>query len=805
MVGGRRNLTRAVPGSALLLGLALALAAALILPATALATARPAVTSISPRQGGAAGGTVVTVRGKHFTASGKSLVKAVKFGKVAGTKIRVQSSTSLTVHAPKGRGTVNVYVVTKGGTSAGVKADRYVYKSVPPVITSLSPATGSTLGGTTVTVNGRGFSNATAVMFGDVAAATFTVSSDAVIVVTAPHADIGFVDVTVATPLGTSAIVPADRFTYYTPATVAGVSPKVGLAGDSVTINGTVLAAATVVKFGTAVAAILSKQSTKIVARVPAGTDTVDVTVTTPAGTTATSTADQFTYKPIVTAVSPGSGPATGGTSVTITGTSFSGATAVGFGTTIGTTTVTPDSVSATSITATAPAGTGAADITVTTPAGSSAVSAADQFDYLPVVSGVSPDNGPHSGGTSVTISGSGLSGVTAVKFGTTSVVPASVSDTSIDVTAPAGTGTVDVTVTTPTGTSAPVAADRYTFNASPAVTAVSPDNGSEAGGASLIISGSGFSGATAVKFGTIAASFSVTSATEISATSPAGTGTVDVSVTTPNGTSSVVSADQFTYNPAPAVTGLSPDSGPEAGATPEAISGSGFGGATAVYFGSTSVAFTVNSNSSISATSPAGTGTVDVTVVTPNGTSATTAADQYTYNAPPAVTGLTPSDGPEDGGTAVTIHGTGFSGATAVYFGSAPVAPDSVSASSITATSPAGTGTVDVTVVTPNGTSATTAADQYTYDAPPTVDAVSPDTGLEAGGDSVTITGSGFAGATAVDFGGVATGDFQVISDSSITATTPAGTGTVDVHVTAAGGTSSDSASDQYTYLPPP
>ncbi len=102
------------------------------------------------------------------------------------------------------------------------------------MITSLSPPTGSTLGGTTITINGRGFSNSTAVMFGDVAAATFTVSSDAVIVATAPHADIGFVDVTVATPLGTSAIVPADRFTYYTPATVAGVSPKVESSQETV-------------------------------------------------------------------------------------------------------------------------------------------------------------------------------------------------------------------------------------------------------------------------------------------------------------------------------------------------------------------------------------------------------------------------------------------------------------------------------------------------------------------------------------------------------------------------------------------
>ncbi len=207
-----------------------------------------------------------------------------------------------------------------------------------------------------------------------------------------------------------------------------------------------------------------------------------------------------------------------------------------------------------------------------------------------------------------------------------------------------------------------------------------------------------------------------MTSATQITATAPAGTGTVDVTVVTPNGTSDTTAADQYTYNAPPAVTGLTPSNGPEDGGTAVTIQGTGFSGATAVYFGSAAVAPDSVSASSITATAPAGTGTVDVTVVTPNGTSDTTAADQYTYNAPPAVTGLTPSNGPEDGGTAVTIQGTGFSGATAVYFGSTAVAPDSVSASSITATAPAGTGTVDVTVVTPNGTSDTTAADQYTY-----------------------------------------------------------------------------------------
>ncbi|WP_212742098.1 IPT/TIG domain-containing protein, partial [Sphingomonas sp. 3F27F9] len=158
---------------------------------------------------------------------------------------------------------------------------------------------------------------------------------------------------------------------------------------------------------------------------------------------------------PTVTAVSPTSGPAAGGTAVTITGTGFTGATAVKFGATSATGITV---VSATSITATAPAGSGTVDVTVTTPGGTSATSASDRFSYVaaPTVTAISPSSGPASGGTSVTITGTGFTGATAVKFGAASATGITVvSATSITATAPAGSGTVDVTVTTPGGTSA--------------------------------------------------------------------------------------------------------------------------------------------------------------------------------------------------------------------------------------------------------------------------------------------------------------------------------------------------------------
>ena len=87
-----------------------------------------------------------------------------------------------------------------------------------------------------------------------------------------------------------------------------------------------------------------------------------------------------------------------------------------------------------------------------------------------------------------------------------------------------------------------------------------------------------------------------------------------------------------------------------------------------------------------------------------------------------PSVTSVSPTTGPAAGGTSVTITGTNLTGATSVRFGATSATSFAVgSATSITAVAPAGSGTVDVTVTTPVGTSATSAADQFTYtQAPP-------------------------------------------------------------------------------------
>ncbi|WP_338679375.1 IPT/TIG domain-containing protein [Janthinobacterium sp. TB1-E2] len=759
----------------------------------------PALSAISPTSGPATGGSTVTITGSNFSGA-----TAVTFGSTAATGFTIDSTTQITATAPAGTGTIDVTVTTPGGSSAISPADKFTYV-VAPAVSAISPTSGPATGGSTVTITGSNFSGATAVTFGATAATGYTVNSATQITATAP-AGTGTIDVTVTTPGGSSAISPADKFTYVVAPAVSAISPTSGPAtgGSTVIITGSNFSGATAVTFGaTAATGFTVNSATQITATAPAGSGTVDVRITTVGGTSAAVAADQFTYvgAPVVSGLSPAAGPTAGGTSVTITGTGFTGATAVTFGATAASSFTVN---SATQITATAPSGSGTVDVRVTTTGGTSATGAADQFTYVlaPAVASISPVNGPATGGTSVTINGSGFTGATAVTFGGTAATSFTVnSATQITATAPSGSGTVDVRVTAIGGTSATNAADQFTYVAAPVVSALSPTAGPTTGSTSVTITGTGFAGATAVTFGATAATgYTVNSATQITATAPAGSGTVDVRITTVGGTSAAVAADQFTYVGAPVVSGLSPAAGPTAGGTSVMITGTGFTGATAVTFGATAASsFTVNSATQITATAPAGTGTVDVRVTTTGGTSATGASDQFTYVTLPAVAGVAPAFGPIAGGTSVIVTGTGFGGATAVRFGGANATSFTVnSATQITATSPSGSlGVVDVKVTTVGGTSASNAADQFTYIPTGVITFATPTAASVPLGNSLTnVATSSLAGGSygAISYtssnAGVAT-----VSSSGVITTVAAGTSNITATQAAVAGVNTQAA----------
>ncbi|HUY85932.1 MAG TPA: IPT/TIG domain-containing protein, partial [Acidimicrobiales bacterium] len=306
--------------------------------------------------------------------------------------------------------------------------------------------------------------------------------------------------------------------------------------------------------------------ATSITCASPAGSGTVDVTVSSGGSTSPASAADQFTYSGATSAVAvismtPDFGASQGGTGVVITGTGFTGATSVAFGS------VQASGYSVTSdtqiIAIAPPQATGTvAQVAVTSPKGTSTPGSASTFFYVgpPVLAAITPASGNASGGTSspVTLIGSNFNGTLSVQFGGVEVDPHAfevVSNSEILITdLPAGTaGTVPVTVTNPAGTSPLSSATNFTYNGipqPPSVTGVTPNTGSLAGGNDVTITGLNFVPGSIVKFGNaIATNVVVVSNELIAAQSPADfAGQTDITVSTSGGTSSIGSADIFIF-----------------------------------------------------------------------------------------------------------------------------------------------------------------------------------------------------------------------------------------------------------------
>jgi hypothetical protein len=254
---------------------------------------------------------------------------------------------------------------------------------------------------------------------------------------------------------------------------------------------------------------------------------------------------------PSITSIAPTSGLTTGGTAVTITGSNFVSGATVTVGGTAATNVVV---VNSTTITAKVPAhAVGPADVIVKNPDG--------QLDTLtsgfvygnpaPTVTSIAPASGLTTGGTNVTITGTGFIPPVTVKIGGVSATNvALVSSTTISATAPVhAAGVADVQVVNSDGQSA-TKTSAFTFvNPAPTITSVSPVSGVAGGGMVVTITGSNFmSGATVTFGGTVGTNISVTSGTTISVVAPShASGAVDIVVKNPDGQSATKAAG-FSY-----------------------------------------------------------------------------------------------------------------------------------------------------------------------------------------------------------------------------------------------------------------
>ena len=259
-----------------------------------------------------------------------------------------------------------------------------------------------------------------------------------------------------------------------------------------------------------------------------------------------------------------------------------------------------------------------------------------------PVVTGLSPNSGPTSGGTTVTIAGSNFASGATVSFGGVAASATVSSSTQIQAVSPAHiAGTIQVIVQENGQSSSGV---NFTYNTlAPTVTGLSPNSGPTVGGTNVTITGTNFLAGALVLFGTASASnVSVVSGTQIQAVTPANAaGPVNVTVENPGNVSGSSSAG-YTYISSstgpPTITSVSPTSG--APGTQVTITGTNFVSADTVTFGSSPASSTFVSATQLTALVPnVSVGTYSITVTDPDPASAT--FNGFTVTSPPPAQSL--------------------------------------------------------------------------------------------------------------------------------------------------------------------
>ncbi len=528
-----------------------------------------------------------------------------------------------------------------------------VFSSTPalPTLASFTPTSAST--GNAILLKGARLTGATAVHFGGTSAVSFSVIDSETIIATVGAGNSGSVSVT--TPGGTASLA---GFTFLsTPSpTIRSFSPTEARTGVAVRIHGSNLAGTTAVRFGgTHAASFTVVNDTTLLAVVGNGSSGA-ISVTTPGGM---ASSGGFTFLsipvPAIHSFTPLS--AQSGQTVTLQGSNFTGASSVRFGG------VAAASFSVQSAnTLTAVVGSGASGtVTVTTPGGTASRAGFAFFSsQTPSISSFSPTSAMR--GRSVLISGNHFSGTSAVHFGGVPAASFTVLSptTLIAIVGQGASG--DIQVTTPAGSTSRAG---FTFLVAgiPAIHSFTPTSATT--GASIDISGTNFSGATAVQLGAApAASFKVNSPTSITAVVGSGASGI-VSVTTPGGTGS--SSGSFTYiaPPAPTLSSFTPVAARQGQVV--TIRGTQLRGATSVQFGSSKAAsFSIVSASSITAVVGSG-GSGAISVTTPGGT-ATISGFSFLTSSAPVIASFTPISA--QSGQAVLIKGAHFKLPIRVYFG---------------------------------------------------------------------------------------------------------------------------------------
>ncbi len=329
-----------------------------------------------------------------------------------------------------------------------------------------------------------------------------------------------------------------------------------------------------------------------------------------------------------------------------------------------------------------------------------------------------------------------------------------------------------------------------------PTVTSVVPNHGPATSDANLTITGTDFRYPVSLTIGstTLSPSGSGSYLTFVNGTTIQADfygygqppGTYDVTVTNGDGQTGTL-ARGYTEDPPPTVTSVSPPYGSIAGGYTITVTGANFASGAQVFLQGiysypqpTTFVNATTLQATIGATQPDGSspwvpGAVSVTVQNPD-LQSNSSAPTFTFADPTVFQylAITPTSGPDRGGTPVTISGYAFQSGATVLFGGVPATNIVVvNANTITATTPAhAAGAVNVTGQLGN---ANTTLSGFTFVATPSVTSVVPNGGTTAGGTLITVHGANFVTGASLTVGGVAATGVSVTNATTLTATTPA------------------------------
>ncbi|GAB3542004.1 hypothetical protein GCM10027443_42130 [Pontibacter brevis] len=780
-------------------------------------------------------GTTVTIYGKYFTA-----VNEVLFNGVTATNFTV-NDTVISVAVPLGASTGLITVKSPAGEDVSTTA----FDVPAPTIASFEPTSAGP--GMQVIISGTNLSGVSRVVFlGDPATPeddregtiVTPVTSDTQLAVLVPaDASTGFIQV-IAPGEGKTA-TSTQEFTFVPAPVIASVATTEGgltysIVGKEVTITGQNFETATAVKLGTTTITPYDEienptgfvvTGTAITFNVPENATTGSVTVTTLGGEAVWEGPFEVIHAPVYSSMVPTKGPI--GQEITITGNYFKYVSEVVF---LGAEGAEDDVIATvfsapndTELVVTVPDGAVTGPLQITNPADSVNTTTYEVI-VIPVIQAFNPKLGVP--GDLVTIEGYNFTGTTSITFGESSPVAAYnadtnpngftlVSDSKLTVHVPADATTGLITVTNAEGTGS--SEENFTIIQLPTITGISPVKGTA--GETVVITGTNFigEGITVTFLGAdlegdevVATAITVNSATQITATVPAGAVTGKLMVTNAAGDSNP--SEVYTVVTSPEIASFTPDRGKAGDAV--TITGWLLGDVTAVGFNGTLIAVIPSQDGkTISTNVPTGATTGPLSLVV-DGAVVFTTSENFTVIPAPTIVSFDPTQGVA--GTSVTITGTNFLEVSGVYFNDVPADMSTVQINEafdkLTVTVPyaATTGKIKITAAAGEAVSES----DFTVPVPANItftnDTATPTTSYA--NQLVTVRGQYFTNATEVTFNSRTATIVNTVTDEVengeptgyqlITVKAPFDGGIGKVAVTTPAGTGT--STDDYTVLEP-